>query len=46
MMYLRMVPDLEVEGGARNPRLGGGGRAIVSRVLVGEPRRPEFARAG
>jgi hypothetical protein len=29
-MYLRMVPDLEVEGGARNLRLGGGGRDIVS----------------
>jgi hypothetical protein len=33
-MYLRMVPDL-----------GGRGRDIVSRVLVGEPRRPELARA-
>jgi hypothetical protein len=45
-MYLRMVPDLEVERGAGNLRLRGGGRDIISCVLVGEPRRSELARAG
>jgi hypothetical protein len=44
MMYLRMVPDLEVEG--RESKTWGGGRDIVSRVLVGEPRCHELARAG
>ena len=45
-MYLRIVPDLGgLREGAGDPRLGGGGRDIVSRVLVGEPRRPDLARA-
>ena len=45
-MDLRMVPDLEVDGGARESKTQGGRRGIASRVLVGEPRRPELARAG
>jgi hypothetical protein len=38
------MPDLEVEGEARNPRLGKVD-VIFSRVLVGEPHRLELARA-
>jgi hypothetical protein len=45
-MYLRMVPDLEVERGGRESKTWGGGRDIVSRVLVDEPRCHELARAG